>query len=206
MCGFLFFFTAYLIGSVPTGLLVARLCGGADPRSGGSGNIGATNVGRLLGKGPGLLTLAGDILKGMAGPLLAGWVAAGSPAAPAFIALAGAGAVLGHIYPMFLGFRGGKGVATAAGVFLVVAPLALVAAAGVFGLLVYRWRYVSLGSMGAAASLPVAAILTGAEPAYSLLAAGVAALIVARHRENIGRLRQGREHRLGERRAAGRAA
>lgn len=201
MCGFLFLFGAYLIGSVPTGLIVARLLGGTDPRTQGSGNIGATNVGRVLGKGPGLIVLAGDILKGVAGPWLAGYIAAGSPAAPGFVALAGAGAVLGHIYPIFLNMKGGKGVATAAGVFLVVAPAALLAAAGVFGLLVWRWRYVSLGSIGAALSLPVAAALTGAQPVYVVLAAGVGALVVARHKDNIARLRQGREHRLGQRAA-----
>ncbi len=205
MCGFFFLFGAYLIGSIPTGLIVARLAGrGVDPRRQGSGNIGATNVGRLLGKGPGLLTLAGDVLKGAAPPLLAGWLAAGAPGEAGYVALAGAGAVLGHVYPVFLSFRGGKGVATAAGVFLAIAPLALLGAAAVFGLLVWRWRYVSLGSIGAAFSLPVAVILLGGEPAYGLLAAAVAALVISRHRDNIGRLREGREHRLGERLPAAR--
>ncbi len=200
MCGLLFLFGAYLIGSIPTGLIVARLTGrGVDPRTEGSGNIGATNVGRLLGKGPGLLTLAGDVLKGAAGPLLAGWLAASSPAEAGYVALAGAGAVLGHVYPMFLNFKGGKGVATAAGVFIVLAPLAWLCAAGVFAGLLWRWRYVSLGSIGAALSLPVAVLFLGGEPAYVLLAVGVAALIISRHWDNISRLRQGREHRLGER-------
>jgi glycerol-3-phosphate acyltransferase PlsY len=201
MCGFLFLFGAYLIGSIPTGLIVARLAGGTDPRSQGSGNIGATNVGRVLGRGAGLITLAGDVLKGAAGPLLAGWVVAGSPDAPAFMALAGAGAVMGHIYPLFLGLKGGKGVATAAGVFLVLSPLSLSIAAAVFALLVWRWRYVSLGSIGAALALPVGVLATGGEPAYAFLAGGVAALVVTRHRENITRLRQGREMRLGQRAA-----
>ena len=203
MCGLLFLFGAYLIGSIPTGLLIARLWGGVDPRSGGSGNIGATNVGRLMGKGPGLVTLAGDVLKGAAPPLLAGWVAAGSPAASAYIALAGAGAVLGHIYPLFLGLKGGKGVATAAGVFLVLAPLAVLAAGVLFGLLVWRWRYVSLGSVGAAAALPLGVWLLGGEAAYVVLAACVAALVIGRHRENIERLRAGREPHLGRRTEAG---
>jgi len=203
MCGLLFLFGAYLIGSVPTGLLLARLMGGPDPSHGGSGNIGATNVGRLLGKGAGLLTLGGDILKGAAPPLAAGWLAAGAPAAPAYVMLAGAGAVLGHVYPLFLGLKGGKGVATAAGVFLVVSPLALLAAGLVFALLVWRWRYVSLGSIGAALSLPAAVWASGGEPAYVALAVGVGALVITRHRDNISRLRQGREHRLGASRTGG---
>lgn len=202
MCGLIFLFGAYLIGSIPTGLLVARLLGGVDPRGGGSGNIGATNVGRLLGKGPGLATLAGDILKGAAGPWLAGSLAAGATGEPIYVALAGAGAVLGHIYPIFLGLRGGKGVATAAGVFLVVAPGAVGVAALAFALLVWRWRYVSLGSIGAAAVLPAAVWWLGANPAHVVLAVGVAALVIARHRENIERLRTGRENRLGQRRVA----
>jgi glycerol-3-phosphate acyltransferase PlsY len=200
MCGLLFLFAAYLIGSIPSGLIVARLTGSSvDPRRFGSGNIGATNVGRTLGRTAGLLTLAGDIAKGALPALAAGWLAAGSPAQAACVALAGAGAVLGHIWPLFLGFNGGKGVATAAGVFLAVSPLALVTAAAVFGLLVWRFRYVSLGSVGAALTLPVATWLWGAEPAYTGLAVLVAALVVGRHRENIRRLREGREHRLGKR-------
>jgi len=204
MCGLLFALPAYLLGSIPTGVIVARLLApGVDLQAQGSGNIGATNALRVLGKGAGILTLAGDLLKGALAVLLVRWVAAGHPGLAGFEAIAGFSAVLGHMYPIFMALltgetRGGKGVATAAGVFLVIAPAALGIALAVFALLVWRWRYVSLGSIGAAATLPVAVLATNGEPAYVLLGVGLAALVIFRHKGNIGRLMRGEENRFSK--------
>ncbi|MFH0809578.1 MAG: glycerol-3-phosphate 1-O-acyltransferase PlsY [Pseudomonadota bacterium] len=194
----LLFLAAYLIGSIPSGLIVAGFGGrGIDPRQCGSGNIGATNVARVLGRRAGLITLAGDVLKGALPPLVGGWLAAGAAGQPYYMAAAGAGAVLGHVCPVFLRFKGGKGVATAAGVFLVVAPLALLGAAGVFALLVWRWRYVSLGSVGAALALPVGVWAATRSLPFSVLATLIGLLVVSRHHANLARLREGTEHRVG---------
>lgn len=180
---------AYLLGSLSFGLLIARIYGGADLRRRGSGNIGATNVARTLGKTAGILTLVGDGAKGLVAVLLAqAWGhAAILPAVAALVA------VLGHMFPLYHGFRGGKGVATALGVFLPTLPLPLLGGLLVWLVVVAIWRYVSAGSMLAALVVPLLAALCS-YPAPLVLAAGLIALLVLyKHRENLHRLRQGRE-------------
>jgi glycerol-3-phosphate acyltransferase PlsY len=200
--------TAYLLGSIPTGYLLVRLFRKQDIRSQGSGNIGATNVLRSGGKGLGAATFLLDVLKGcsavwlgaLAGILLA-------PSAPRrdLQALAALCAVLGHMFPVWLGFRGGKGVATGFGVFLVAAPLAALAAFTVFAVIFALSRYVSLASIVAAASFPVFAwfLVRGDKPAFFLaVQAAVALLIIAKHHQNIRRLLAGTESRIGARKTA----
>jgi len=192
---------AYLVGAIPIGYLIARALGGLDIRRHGSGNIGTTNVLRTLGRFPAGLTLVGDVAKGY------GAVALGRallPAEPgAALAACGALAVVGNCWPVYLRFRGGKGVATALGTFLGLMPLVTVPAALVWVLIVAASRYVSLGSMAAALSLPIAAVVLRRYPGAFVVAAGVVALvIVARHRENIERLWSGTERRLGQRASA----
>lgn len=185
---------AYLAGSVPFGLLIARLKGNVDLRRVGSGNIGATNVFRAVGKGAAILTLVGDIGKGAAAVGLARGLGASSRVLAA-VALA---AVLGHLFPVFLGFRGGKGVATTLGVVLAAMP-----AVGGLLLLVWLlvaavWRYSSLAALAAAAALPALAWLLDGRPVMVLLGAVSAALIFWRHRGNIERLRHGTEGKIGQ--------
>ncbi|MFB3816791.1 MAG: glycerol-3-phosphate 1-O-acyltransferase PlsY [Candidatus Methylomirabilales bacterium] len=188
---------AYLLGSVPFGILVARRRGGVDLRRVGSGNIGATNVLRAVGKAAAAATLLGDVGKGALAVGLARLAGAG----PAVVAAAGAAAVLGHLFPIFAGFRGGKGVATALGVVLAAMPpvglgllLIWVAAAA-------AWRYSSLAALLATAALPpLAWLLDGRGPMVGL-GAVLALLVVWRHRENIRRLRAGTESRIGHKTA-----
>lgn len=184
---------AYLLGSVPTGVLVTRAFGGVDPRRAGSGNIGATNVGRTSGKLAGILTLVGDILKG-ALPVL---VAIALGAESLFISLAGLAAFIGHLFPIFLGFKGGKGVATALGVMVVISPAATILSALVFVLAAAVKRYVSLASMIAAASLPVFLSFLHRDRIYMPLAIAIAVLIIFKHKDNIKRLANGTENRIG---------
>ncbi|HEX7212934.1 MAG TPA: glycerol-3-phosphate 1-O-acyltransferase PlsY [Methylomirabilota bacterium] len=186
---------AYLIGAIPVGFLVARAAGGTDIRRSGSGNIGATNVLRTLGRGPAVLTLVGDIVKGYLAVTAAraigteAWSAAGGAVA----------AVAGNCWPLFLAFRGGKGMATGLGAFLAVAPWAVAPAAVLWLVVTSLSRYVSLASILSCVSLPVAAALLG-YPRHSVVAAALVALIITwRHRENIARLAGGTEHRLGDR-------
>jgi glycerol-3-phosphate acyltransferase PlsY len=181
----------YLCGSVPSGVLLARRAG-VDPRAAGSGNIGATNVARTAGPGLGVMTLVADVLKG-ALPVLA---ARALTEGPTLAAAVGVAAFLGHLFPVTLGFAGGKGVATALGVLLALAPLAAGAAAAVFVVVVALTRYVSLASVLAALAAP---LLIGlfAYPTPLLVASLVmTALIALRHGENFRRLRAGIEPRL----------
>ncbi|HVC20666.1 MAG TPA: glycerol-3-phosphate 1-O-acyltransferase PlsY [Vicinamibacterales bacterium] len=184
----------YLLGSIPFAFILGR-AGGRDLRLEGSGNLGAANVFRTTGPGAGLVTLALDVAKGAAAVLLAFRFGAGE-AAPA---AAGVAAVLGHIYPVWLRFRGGKGVATACGVFSMLAPMALVPAILVFGATVWATRYVSLGSMLAAVSLPPLAYAVQSPIPTVAAAVIVAVLVVQRHRGNLTRLHAGTERRLGQR-------
>ncbi|HEY7041449.1 MAG TPA: glycerol-3-phosphate 1-O-acyltransferase PlsY [Methylomirabilota bacterium] len=186
---------AYLIGAIPVGFLVARAAGGNDIRRSGSGTIGATNVLRTLGRGPAVLTLVGDIVKGYLAMTAAraigteAWAAAGGAVA----------AVVGNCWPLFLAFRGGKGVATGLGAFLALIPWAVAPAAVLWLAVTSLSRYVSLASLVGCVSLPVSAMLLG-YPRHSVIAAALVALIIMwRHRENIARLARGTEHRLGER-------
>ena len=180
---------AYLIGSIPFGYLIVRGKIGADIRQTGSGGTGATNVSRRAGKVAGVITLVLDALKGSAAVLIAK-TATGDDWTIAAAAIA---VLVGHIFPVWLGFRGGKGVATGAGVFLVVAPAALLCAGFVFIATVLLTKYVSLGSMLAAATIPLFAWAQN-NPRPLLLAAILGALlIVFAHRGNIGRLARGTE-------------
>lgn len=186
---------AYLIGSIPFGYLIVRLSGAGDVRETGSGGTGATNVSRRAGKAAGVLTLVLDVVKGSLAVLIAGWFSEGW-----LVTLAAIAVVVGHIFPVWLGFRGGKGVATAVGVFLMVAPFALLCAGIIFGAVVSLTRYVSLASLSAAASIPLfiwlqnLLIQSRAEIKAPLTAALVTALlIIFAHRGNITRLVSGTE-------------
>lgn len=184
------FVLGYGLGSIPFGLLLTHWAGAGDLRSIGSGNIGATNVLRTGRKGLALATLLLDLGKG-ALPTALGLAWFG----PMGGAIAGAGAILGHCFPVWLGFRGGKGVATAAGVMLGMTPLLFLPILLAFVAVVAATRWVSLGSITAACLAPVAAWLFGA-PAAAGLYLLVAALVVLKHRENIRRLLRGEENRL----------
>jgi len=194
---------AYLIGAVPTGFLVARAFGVGDIRRHGSGNIGATNVLRAAGWVPALLTLVLDIAKGYGAVWLGARLAGGASS----IAACALTAVVGNCWSVFLRFRGGKGVATGLGALLALVPWAVVPAIPVWLAIALTTRYVSLGSILAAACVPVGALFlrlmsVPEYPVASVLASlAVAVLIIARHHENIGRLLSGTERRLGERRS-----
>jgi glycerol-3-phosphate acyltransferase PlsY len=182
----------YLAGSVPFAYLLARRAG-IDVRIAGSGNVGAANVLRTTGAWRGFAVMALDVAKGAAAVLLVNPAAGGVSLA----ALAGAAAVVGHIYPIWLRFHGGKGVAVAAGVFSVLSPIATAVAAGLFLLTVWITRYVSLGSIAATLALPPVAWWAGAPRAVVAAAAGTGALILFRHRANVRRLRSGTERKMG---------
>ena len=195
---------AYLLGSIPFGYLIVRASGGGDVRETGSGGTGATNVTRRAGKGAGILTLALDALKGAAAVLVARLVLTEGFGVDWWVAAAAVAVVAGHVFPVWLGFRGGKGVATGLGVFAVLAPLALLCALPVFVLVVWATRYVSLGSIVAAAMMPFAVwalnargSTRGVELLPVLTAASVGgALIIFMHRANIGRLLRGEENKF----------
>jgi glycerol-3-phosphate acyltransferase PlsY len=186
---------AYLLGSIPFGLILARLFGGADVRKSGSGNIGAANVTRVVGPLAGILTLALDAAKGGAGV----WLAARfTEESATWMMLAALAALVGHCFPVWLKFKGGKGVATALGVFLALCPPAALGALIVFLIVVVSWRYVSLGSIAAAAAMPLLMYFLWAPHhapplivTFGSLAAAV--LIAFKHDANIQRLVQGDE-------------
>lgn len=185
---------AYIVGSVPFGFLLARRRG-IDLRQAGSGNVGAANVLRTSGVPDALVTMGLDVAKGALAVLVAQRLTTG-PATPV---AAGLASIIGHIYPVWLRFRGGKGVATAAGVFAVLAPMALAIAGAVFVLAVWVTRYISVGSMAAAITLAVAAGANGVQPAVAVGAAVSALIIVHRHRGNLARIVAGTERRVGQR-------
>ena len=186
---------AYLIGSVPFAWLLARQWGFSDLRRVGSGNVGAANVLRASGVKAGVLVAVLDIAKGALSVMLAERFG-GNAAAPA---AAGLAAIIGHIYPVWLRFRGGKGVATACGVFSVLTPLAVPPALGIFIVAVWITKYISLGSVLASIALPPIAYALGS-PAPDVAAAfAAAAMIVFRHRANVLRVRTGTERRIGAR-------
>jgi acyl phosphate:glycerol-3-phosphate acyltransferase len=194
---------AYLLGSIPTGYLLYRIFRRQDIRSFGSGNIGATNVLRAGGAGLGVATFILDVLKGCAAVWLGGYLASlWMPTVPlrtaeAFAALC---AVLGHMFPIWLKFRGGKGVATGFGVFLVVSPWAALSAIGVFAVVLAISRYVSISSIVAAFSFPIFAwfLVTGSRPPFFFIAGAlVSLLIIVKHHTNIRRLIDGTEVRIG---------
>ena len=182
---------AYLLGSIPTGLLLGKAYG-IDVRKEGSGNIGATNLYRTVGRKVGVMTLAGDCLKGLL-PVLA---VTYSSLPSEYAAWVGLAAFCGHVFSVFLKFKGGKGVATALGVFLALSPLAVAFALGVFIVLMLIWRYVSLGSITAAAVMPLAVWLLGGGRVLILVTMLIAAVVIIRHIENIKRLVAGTENRF----------
>ena len=190
---------AYLLGSIPFGYLIVRVSGGGDVRRHGSGNIGATNVARVSGTLSGLLTLALDAAKGYLAVWLAGQRTTDGNIR--WMMVAALLALIGHLFPVWLGFRGGRGVATGGGVFLPVCWQAVVGAAVVWLIVVAFWRYVSLGSIAAAASLPLLVFLLYA-PGHAppvIVSAGTSAamvLVIWRHRANIARLLDGSEPRF----------
>jgi glycerol-3-phosphate acyltransferase PlsY len=187
---------AYLLGSIPFAFLWSRRWSAVDLRSVGSGNLGAANVMRASGVPSGIAVALLDAGKGALAVALASRLSGNDAAAPA---AAGLAAIVGHIYPIWMRFRGGKGVATACGVFSVLTPAAIPAALAIFIGVVWLTRYISLGSVVASLALPPIAYATGA-PAPAVVAAfGAAAIIVFRHRSNLGRLRTGTERRIGVR-------
>jgi len=180
----------YLLGSVPTGVLLTKFFSKVDPRKVGSKNIGATNIFRTAGKALGILTLVGDVLKGMI-PI---GIAIQLGVSHLWIAIAGLSAFLGHIFPIFLGFKGGKGVATALGVYVMISPIAVLIEFLLFAGMVWRWRYISLGSISCATTIPILiAFFRSESQAYFMLSVIIAALILYRHQSNISRLLQGAE-------------
>jgi len=190
----------YLLGSIPFGYVIVKLTKGADVRESGSGNIGATNVNRVAGAGAGVATLLLDVAKGYLAVWLADRMSGGNVN---WMALAGLGAVAGHMFPVWLKFRGGKGVATALGVFVPLCWMAVAAAAVVWLVVASIWRFVSLASVVAAAVLPVCMYLLyapGTQHAppmsVSYSTAIVSILIIVKHRENVRRLLAGTESRL----------
>lgn len=187
---------AYLLGSIPFGFLLVRWKTGTDVRTKGSGNIGATNVLRTTGKALGILTLALDILKGAAAVAIAQWLTAGDPL---WCALAAVAVLAGHMFPVWLGFQGGKAVASMLGAYLVLTPLAMLGTVLIFIPMIWRTRYVSLSSIVAAAVFPLGVWLLYHNGIYTLSAAFCAGLIIYKHKGNIARLRAGTENRLGSR-------
>ena len=186
---------SYLLGSIPAGFLVGSSAG-VDVRSAGSGNIGATNVARTLGWKKGLVTLFADVAKGFLPVLAAHLLDLGNAAAAA----AGLAAFAGHLYPVFLRFKGGKGVATAAGVYLAAMPLGILVVVGVFVLVMLAARRVSLASLSAAVLAPVAAWALSYPDEVAWMSLVIGFLVVLRHRDNIRRLMAGEEPRFNLRR------
>ncbi len=187
---------SYLIGAIPFALLIARTQG-VDIRHVGSGNVGATNVFRSVGKGWGILTFVADVAKGWLPAALPGWLAAEALPINAGL-LCGCAAIIGHNWPVYLRFKGGKGVATSAGVLLGVAPLAVLIGLIAWVVTFALGRYVSVASICAATAIPVAGwVLYGAEnPVLATVLTGLGGLVIVRHRTNIQRIRAGTEHRF----------
>jgi glycerol-3-phosphate acyltransferase PlsY len=203
MAGLLSTLIAYLLGSIPFGYLMVRWQRGIDVRATGSGSIGATNVMRSLGAVGFAATFILDVGKGIVAVLLAARLTAHDPR---WIAVAATVAILGHCFPVWLGFRGGKGVATGVGVFIALAPIQVGMALVIFAVVVAIWRQVSLGSITAAAAFPAFLYFLREPPPplpIVLGAATGAAIIIAKHHSNIRRLLSGTEDRLGKKKAVG---
>jgi acyl phosphate:glycerol-3-phosphate acyltransferase len=190
--------SAYLLGSIPFSYIVARQRG-VDVRTVGSGNVGATNVMRSVGRSAGLLAFVLDFLKGAAATALALRVS-GGVVVPSLAAIV---AVLAHMYPAWLRFRGGKGVATGAGAFLPLAFLPTLLGFAIFGLTLAAFRYVSAASIAGTSAVAVMSALAGLPREVTAAAAASAVLIIWKHRENLKRIANGTENRLGKRRPAG---
>lgn len=185
---------SYLIGSIPTAYLVVKRLKRVDVRTVGSGNVGATNVTRVAGWRAGLVVFLIDLSKGLAAVMLVARLL--QPATPATRLACGVAAALGHSFPIFLGFRGGKGVATTIGVLMGAAPSAGLVCMAVWVILFAIWRYVSVASIAAAVTLPITQLATHRPTPEMFLGLSLALLIIARHHTNLARLRQGTEHRF----------
>ena len=183
---------SYLLGSIPTGYIIGALAG-IDIRKVGSGNVGATNVARTVGKTKGLLTLTADVAKGF----IPVFVALRFGLSNTAVASVGVAAFLGHLYPVFLKFQGGKGVATALGVLLALAPMATLVLVAVFGVVVFFSRIASVSSIAAAVAAPITLWSFSYPPTIVAMSVFLAVMIILRHRENIRRLRAGTEPRFG---------
>jgi glycerol-3-phosphate acyltransferase PlsY len=183
---------SYLLGSIPPGYLISKIIQGKDIRYLGSGNIGATNVGRTMGTKWGLITLLFDIAKGAVAVLLARYLIESN----LFIAIAGVMAIVGHNFSLFLKFKGGKGVATALGVFLALAPRAVLPSLAVFAVMLMIFKFVSLGSISAAAAFPIFTYFFGYPNEITGGAIIGSMLIIIAHRTNIKRLIQGQENKF----------
>jgi len=192
MLGILSVVIAYLLGGVPFGYLLVKWTRGADVRESGSGNIGATNVMRTTGRGMGAATLALDLAKGFAAVWIAGWLTGRQPV---WMSLAALAVMAGHAFPAFLGFKGGKAVASFIGAFLYLTPLPLLSVLLLFVIVVAATRFISAGSILAAATFPFGVWMILHPPIPVMLASLIAGVfIVYRHKENIQRLRAGTEH------------
>jgi glycerol-3-phosphate acyltransferase PlsY len=192
--GILLAVLAYFIGSISTGVILSYCFGQKNLQKEGSGNIGATNVTRLMGKKWGLLTLAGDTVKGMIPIWLGQWVLeAGSEQFFLYVTVIALSAFFGHLFPIYLHFKGGKGVATALGIFILLAPKALMIAIPLFVLVVLWGKYISLGSIMAALSFPISLILLDYNIYVILMSFIMATAIILKHKENIRRLLKGEE-------------
>jgi acyl phosphate:glycerol-3-phosphate acyltransferase len=188
----LLIFIAYLVGSIPIGVLLARLKG-KDPRKTGSGNIGATNVMRSAGKTLGIITLVGDVMKGF----IPAFIAVRFEEPYIFIALVGLAVFLGHLFPVFLKFKGGKGVATGAGVYLAISPLVILTSFGIFIIVFLIWKYVSLGSLVGTAVIPLFLLFLETTPTeYILLSLLLTISVFIKHKDNIKRLLAGTENKV----------
>jgi glycerol-3-phosphate acyltransferase PlsY len=190
---FLIIIVSYIIGSIPTGYWLGKIWKGVDVRQHGSGNLGATNVFRVLGKGAGLVTLLIDITKG-ALPVL--WVKMAYPDLLGWAVAAGVAAIIGHTMSIFVRFRGGKGVATSAGAFAALLPIPSFIAFLIFAGCLTITRMVSASSITAAIALALSSFLLSADPLLSFTALVIALLVIVKHRSNIGRIAAGTEPRI----------
>ena len=189
----------YLLGSIPTGIVLTRLFSKVDPRKTGSRNIGATNIYRTAGKLLGILTLVGDVLKGVIPTAIAMWWGLTDQwglSRHVWIAIVGLSPFLGHVFPIFLGFKGGKGVATALGVYLPISATSVLIECFIFLGIVWKWRFISLASIACATTIPILiAFFRSESQAYFILSVVIAALILYRHQSNIARLLHGTENK-----------
>jgi len=191
---FFLFILSYLIGAIPTGVILSRLFGRGDLQQQGSKNIGATNVSRVMGKKWGILTLLGDVLKGMIAVWIGQWGLSGFPGSTGYpLAVIAFAAFLGHCFPVYLAFKGGKGVATALGIFLIFSPLVVLLAIPIFVVTTYLGKFVSLGSMVSAFSFPILLGWLHYPAETVVLSLFIALGIVLKHHENIKRIFRGEE-------------
>ena len=191
--------SGYLLGSIPTGLILSRLFSKIDPREKGSKNIGATNIFRTAGKTLGILTLIGDVLKGVIPTVIAmSWNLPDEwgLSRHVWIAISGLSPFLGHVFSIFLGLKGGKGVATALGVYLPISAISVLIECFIFLGIVWKWRFISLGSIICAVTIPILiAFFRSESQAYFIVSVIIAAIILYRHQSNIAKLLQGTENK-----------